>query len=94
MTAYWIARATVTDDDAYAEYAKLAGPAIEKSGGKFLARGGKFMKFEGGEFTRTVVIEFPSYDAAVACYNSQEYQDAWKLQENAAVRDLYVVEAL
>ena len=92
MTAYWIARVKVTDEAAYGEYAKRAGPAIEKHGGRFLARGGNRVTLEGEDFPRNVVVEFPSLDQALACYNSKEYQEAWEYQKNAAVRGICVVE--
>lgn len=92
MTAYWIARVKVTDEAAYGEYAKRAGPAIAQHGGRFLARGGNCVTLEGEDFPRNVVVEFPSLDQAVACYNSTEYQAAWEYQKNAATRDICVVD--
>ncbi|HSR56368.1 MAG TPA: DUF1330 domain-containing protein, partial [Alphaproteobacteria bacterium] len=89
-----IARVQVTDEPAYGEYAKRAGPAIEKHGGRFLARGGKVVTFEGDEFPRNVVIEFPSLDAAVACYKSTDYQEAWAFQKGAAIREVCIVEGV
>lgn len=94
MTAYWIARVRVTDEAAYGEYAKRAGPALAKYGGRFLARGGKCVALEGEATPRNVVVEFPSFDEAVACYNSKEYQEAWEYQKGAATRDIYVVEGV
>ena len=94
MVAYWLARVTVTDSEAYAEYAKRATTAIESHGGKFLARGGRSTTLEGEDFPRTVVVEFPSFDQAVACYNSPAYQEAKACQEGAAVRNLSIVEGI
>lgn len=94
MPAYWISRVQVTDEAAYGEYAKRAGPAIEKHGGRFLARGGKHVTMEGEEYPRNVVVEFPSLDQAVACYHSPEYQEAWEFQKNAATRGVCIVEGL
>ncbi len=94
MTAYWIANTTVHNPDAYGEYAKLAGPAIEKHGGKFLARGATHTTLEGAGRPRTVVIRFDSAEAALACYHSPEYQAAHKLQQGAADRDIYIVEGV
>ncbi len=74
MPALWIAHVTVTDADAYGKYAELAGPAIAKHGGTFLARGGRFVQLEGKERARNVVATFPNVDTAVACYHSPEYQ--------------------
>lgn len=72
MGALWIAHVTVTDAEAYGKYAKLAGPAIAKHGGYFIARGGRFVQLEGKERARNVVARFPSVEAAEACYNSPE----------------------
>jgi uncharacterized protein (DUF1330 family) len=92
MPALWIARVTVTDPDSYAEYARLAGPAIAAHGGAFLARGGRFVQLEGQERPRNVVARFPSVEAAVACYNSPDYQQALAHARDAAERELMVVE--
>ena len=94
MTAYWIARVQVTDEAAYGEYAKRAGPAIEMHGGRFLARGGKCVTLEGDEFPRNVLVEFPSLEQAVACYKSDEYQEAWAFQKDAAIREVCIVEGV
>ncbi|MCE8472289.1 DUF1330 domain-containing protein, partial [Rhodovulum sulfidophilum] len=76
MPALWIAHVTVTDAEAYGKYAELAGPAIAKHGGAFIARGGRFVQLEGRERPRNVVARFPSVEAAVACYESPDYQAA------------------
>ncbi|MFV0513076.1 MAG: DUF1330 domain-containing protein [Jhaorihella sp.] len=92
MAALWIAHVTVTDAEAYGRYAELAGPAIAKHGGTFIARGGRFVQLEGRERPRNVVARFPSVDAAVACYNSPEYQAALNHARGASERELMVVE--
>ena len=92
MTAYWIGLVNVTKPEQYAEYGKLAGPAIQKHGGKFLARGGKSTTLEGAQHGRIIVVEFPSYDAAVKCYNSPEYKEAFTKQVGAANRIVTIVE--
>ena len=69
MPAYWIGHVEVTDADAYGKYAELAGPAIAKHGGKFLARAGRYVQFEGNDRARNVVVEFPTLEDAVKCYN-------------------------
>lgn len=94
MPAYWIAHAEVTDPASYGEYAKLAGPAIESHGGRFLARGGKHKQLEGNDRARNVVVEFPSLEAAEACYNSDAYQAALTHAKGASVRDLVIVEGV
>ena len=58
MKAYWINRCHVIDSESYQKYVKLAGPALQKFGGKFLVRGGEQVELEGGPFERTVLIEF------------------------------------
>lgn len=92
MGALWIAHVTVTDADAYGKYAELAGPAIAKHGGEFIARGGKFVQLEGKERPRNVVAKFPDVDTAVACYHSPEYQEALNHARGASERELMVVE--
>ena len=92
MGALWIAHVTVTDAEAYGKYAELAGPAIAKHGGRFIARGGRFVQLEGKERARNVVATFPSVEAAVACYNSPDYQEALSHARGASERELMVVE--
>ena len=94
MKAYWIGRIQITDEAAYAEYVKRGAPAIEMHGGRILARGGKYVTLEGNEFPRNVVIEFSSFDQAIACYRSKEYQKAWQYQGGAAIREVYIVEGV
>lgn len=92
MTALWIAHITVTDPEAYGRYAAEAGPAIAAYDGVFLARGGRFRQMEGNERPRNVVARFPSFDAAVACYESSAYQAALAHAKGASERDLVIVE--
>ena len=92
MSAYWICvYKAVHDQDKVTAYAELAGPAIRAGGGRFLARGNPAATFERGEATRTVVIEFPSVDAAVATHDSEAYQQALRALGDGADRDLRVV---
>ena len=92
MSALWIAHVHVTDADAYGKYAKGAGVAIAAHGGKFLARGGDYHTLEGAERERHVVAQFPSKQAAIDCYHSDEYQAALAHANGAAERDLVIVE--
>jgi uncharacterized protein (DUF1330 family) len=94
MPAYWIAHVTVTDDAAYGRYAKLATEAIAAHGGRFLARGGRYRQLEGREHARNVLAEFPSLEAAEACYNSPAYQEALSHARGASTRDLVIVEGV
>jgi uncharacterized protein (DUF1330 family) len=90
---YWVAfYRTITNAGALAEYAKLARPAIEAGGGKFLARGVPAKAYEAGLKERAVVIEFESVAKAIATYESAKYQTAAKLLEGAVERDIRIVE--
>ena len=92
MAALWIAHVTVTDTEAYGRYAELAGPAIAKHGGTFIARAARYVQLEGKERPRNVVARFPSLEAAVECYNSDDYQQALSHARDASERELVVVE--
>ena len=92
MKAYWLVRCNVKDADIYGEYIKLAGPAIEKHGGRYLVRGGQQAEVEGEGYERTVLVEFDSFEEAKACYQSEDYQTAYKLQEKAADSLVVIVE--
>ena len=91
-SALWIAHVTVTDAEAYGRYAALAGPAIAAHGGTFIARGGRYRQLEGTDRPRNVVARFPSLEAAVACYESDAYQEALSHARGASERELMVVE--
>jgi uncharacterized protein (DUF1330 family) len=89
---YWIARVDVKNDEGYKPYA-AANPAIfRKFGGRFVIRGGKSEAVEGTARTRHVVVEFPDYAAALACYRSPEYQANIKVRLPHAVADILVIE--
>jgi uncharacterized protein (DUF1330 family) len=77
MPAYWVARSRIDDPVQYKKYTDLVPGIIARHGGKVLARGGKFRVMEGPDtFRRFVVIEFPTFEQAVACFESLEYQEA------------------
>ena len=91
MTAYWITTyQAVHDPDKVAAYAALAGPALTAAGGRFLVRGMPEVTFERGQSTRTIVIEFPSVEAAVATHDSDAYQQALAALGDGADRDLRI----
>ncbi len=90
--ALWIAHVDVTDAEAYGRYAKIASEAIAAHGGVFLARGGRYRQMEGKDRPRNVVARFPSFEAAVACYESPRYQEALGHARGASDRDLVIVE--
>ena len=91
---YWITTyRSISNPEALAAYAKLAGPAIAASGGKFLVRGTPSKTYEAGLNQRTVVIEFPNLAAALAAHDTPGYAEALKaLGKGAAERDMRVVE--
>ncbi len=77
MPAYWVARSKINDAAAYKKYTDRVPAIIAKYGGKVLARGGRFQIMEGPEkFHRFVVIEFPTFEQGVACFQSKEYDEA------------------
>ncbi len=89
---YWIARAEVTDTEKYKAYVEANAKPFRMFGAKFLVRAGKFENPEGSSRTRNVVIEFPSYQAALDCWNSPEYQEAIKFRASASTIDLVIIE--
>jgi uncharacterized protein (DUF1330 family) len=93
--AYWVSLyRSISNPDAVAEYAKLAGPALAAAGGRFLARGVPAHAYEAGIKQRMVVVEFDSVAAAVACHDGAAYQAALKVFNNAAERDFRIIEGL
>ena len=90
--AYWInAYRAVRDEQALAAYAKLAGPALQAAGGRFMARGLPAQVYEAGLKQRTVIIEFESVAAAVSAHDSPGYQAALRALGDGAERDLRIV---
>jgi uncharacterized protein (DUF1330 family) len=93
--AYWIAfYHSIDDPDALAAYAKLALPALQAQGGRFIARGMPARVYEAGRQQRTVVIEFDSVEQAIAAHDSAGYQQALEVLGKAAVRDLRIIEGV
>jgi uncharacterized protein (DUF1330 family) len=94
MTAkgYWIAHATVHDPEIYDKYRQANGPSLAAYGGKFLVRSGDQELLEGEWSPRTVVIEFPSYADALACYKSEGYQAAKALRDPVSEANVVIVE--
>lgn len=94
--AYWIAfYRSVRNPEALAAYAKLAGPAIQAAGGRFLARGNPAKTYEAGLGERVVVIEFDSVAQAIAAHDSPGYQRALEaLGRDSVEREIRIVEGL
>lgn len=85
MPAYWVARAKINDPVDYKKYTDLVPAIIAKYGGKVLARGGRHQVMEGPhKFARFVVIEFPSFEQGVACFQSDEYNEAAAFRRSGA----------
>jgi uncharacterized protein (DUF1330 family) len=95
MSAYLIADITVTDQERYEDYKKLAPPAIAAYGGKYVARGGKSEKLEGSwDPNRIVILEFESTEKAKQFIDSPEYEEARELRHKTATSNMIVVEVL
>jgi len=89
---YWVARVDVADAERYKDYVAANAVAFAKYGARFLVRGGRFENPEGGSRSRNVVIEFPSYQAALDCWNSPEYQRALAIRAPISTGDVIIVE--
>ena len=93
--AYWVSSyRSISNPQAVADYAKLAGPALMAAGGKFLARGVAAQTYEAGIKERIVIPEFPSVAAAIAAHDSAAYREALTALGNGAVREIRIVEGL
>jgi uncharacterized protein (DUF1330 family) len=93
--AYWVATyRSIRNSDALSAYAKLAGPAIQSAGGRFLVRGAPAKTYEGGLNQRVVVIEFDSVEQATTAHDSAAYQAALELLGDGAERDIRIVEGI
>ena len=89
---YWIGRVDVSNDEGYKPYAAANVAIFKKFGGRYVIRAGKFECAEGTARTRNVVIEFPDYAAALACYHSPEYQQNITVRLPHSVADIVVIE--
>ena len=95
MPAYLIGQINIINEEPYKEYVKLTSPIIKKYNGKFLIRGGKFKKMLGKwNFTRTVVIKFPSYKKTMEWYNSKEYRPVRKIREDNSQGNIIIIEGV
>jgi uncharacterized protein (DUF1330 family) len=89
---YWIVRVDVADQEKYKAYVAANAAPLRKHGGRFLVRAGKYETPEGGSRGRNAVIEFPSYQAALDCWKSPEYQAAIQLRAPVSTIDLIIIE--
>jgi uncharacterized protein (DUF1330 family) len=92
---YWFTfYRSISDPDALAAYAKLAGPAITAGGGRFLARGVPAKTYEQGIAQRTVAVQFDSVEQAIAAHDSPAYQEALAALGNACEREIRIIEGV
>ncbi len=90
---YWVSFYTKIDDqDNLKKYAETVTPIIKSFGGSPLVRGGNSKRFDGDNFLRIVIWEFPSYEQALKCHSSKEYQSGWDLAKRTTKRHMQIVE--
>ena len=89
---YWVANVDVSNLDEYKKYVAANAVPFRKYGAKFLTRGGKSEMAEGKLRSRVVIIEFPDYESALACYRSPEYAVAKAFREGASAADIVILE--
>jgi uncharacterized protein (DUF1330 family) len=89
---YWIARVDIADIEQYKRYMEANAKPFRQHGARFLVRSGPFENPEGGSRARNVVIEFPTYKAALDCYRSADYQAAIKLRTPVSTADIVIIE--
>jgi uncharacterized protein (DUF1330 family) len=90
--AYWVGMVDVADPETYGKYIETNAAAFAKYGAKFVVRAGQYANPEGPTGNRHVVVEFSSYETALACYNSPEYQEALKYRLAASTGHFVIVE--
>ena len=91
--SYWISLYTKIDSlENLKKYAEIVTPVIKSFGGVPIVRGGKYETFEGDNFLRTVIWEFPNYEKALACLNSKDYQAGWEVAKATTIRHMQIVE--
>ena len=93
MKGYWVSLYTkIENQENLIKYAETVTSIIKSYGGIPLVRGGKYKVYEGDNFSRTVIWEFPNFDKAVECHDSEEYQNGWSIAKNTTERNLQIVE--
>ncbi len=90
---YWISLyIKVENQENLKKYSEAVIPIIKSFGGVPIIRGGKYQTYNGEDFIRTVVWEFPSYEKAIECHDSAEYQAGWGLAKDTTIRHMQVIE--
>ncbi|WP_280151031.1 DUF1330 domain-containing protein [Piscinibacter sp. XHJ-5] len=89
---YWIVRVDVADPERYKAYIAANAAPLKEYGARFLVRAGRFENPEGSSRPRNAVIEFPSYQAALDCWHSPQYQEAMQLRLPVSTADVVIIE--
>ena len=89
---YWIVRVDVPDLEKYKPYLAANAKPLKKYGARFIVRGGHYENPEGSSRSRNAVIEFPTYQAAIDCWHSAEYQEVLKLRQSVSTADIVIIE--
>ena len=93
MKAYWISLYfKIGSQENLKKYAETITPIVKKFGGKPLVRGGNHKTFDGDDFVRTVIWEFPSFEQAYQCHESKEYLAGWSIAKDTTLRHMQIVE--
>lgn len=92
MAGMWVVHVNVKDDDRYAEYIKRSSRVVAANDGEFVARGGRYEQMEGQEYSRNVLVRFPTYEAAIAAYESDEYQAIVAIAKESSERSFTILE--
>ena len=93
MKGYWVALYKKIDStENLKNYSTIVTPIIKHFGGRPLVRGGEYECLEGEDFSRTVIWEFPTYEAAIECHKSKEYQEGWSLAKDTTERNLQIIQ--
>ena len=93
MSGYWVALyKKINSIENLKDYSNKVTPIIKSFGGRPLVRGGEYMCLEGENFSRTVIWEFPSYEIAIECHESREYQEGWALAKETTERNLQIIQ--
>ena len=89
---YWIVRVDIINKDSFLSYVNNNSEALKKYNAKYIVRAGEHETVEGRTRSRNTILEFPSYEAALKCWNSPEYQKVKSLREGAAEIDIVIIE--
>lgn len=92
MAGLWVGHIDVTDEESYREYLEGSSRVVPDYDGVFIARGGRYAAKEGRDYPRNVIVRFPTYERALECYESDEYQAIVRIAQAASDRHLTILE--